>query len=378
MEPTPDVVVIGGGVIGMSVAWRLGQRGARVVVVDPQPGGGATGTAAGMLAPVTEMHYGEEALLTLNLASARRYPDFVGELEDATGLDIGYRRSGTVVAAWDGADLRSLHDLLSLQRRLGLTAEPLDASQLRELEPQVAPGLPGGMFAADDHAVDPRRLHHALALAAGAHGVTIRTSPVVALRTDPVTVDVADGRSLSPQCCVVTAGAWSAALAGKAAGPPLPVRPVKGQTVRLRADPEMLRHVLRGSVRGQPVYLVPRGDGEVVVGATSEEAGFDIAHRAGAVLDLLRFAQALLPPVSEAAVVELSTSLRPATPDNAPLIGAADVPGVFVATGHYRNGVLLAPVTADAVATLVLDGTVPEEVATFGLGRFATTVGGSR
>lgn len=370
MAQTTDVAVVGGGVIGAAIAWRLAARGVGVTLVDPDPGSGATGAAAGMLAPVTELHYGEEPLLALNIASAERYAGFVAELEDETGVDVGYRRTGTVVAAWDGADLASLRDLHAFQLRLGLSAQMLTAAELRALEPAIAPGLPGGVLAADDHSVDPRRLHAALLTATTTRQVQVRRGRAVALREDPPAVVLDDGSVLSAATVVVAAGASSSSLL-----PLLAVRPVKGQTLRLRTSTLPLSRVLRGSVRGHPVYLVPRPDGEVVVGASSEEAGFDLRPRAGVVHDLLRDAQALLPDVSEMELVEVSTGLRPATPDNAPVIGAVGPAGIVAATGHYRNGVLLAPITADAVVAIVVDGEVLPEVAAFGPARFASRVG---
>ena len=349
MRATSDVVVVGGGIIGAAIAWRLARDGATVTVVDPAPGRGATHAAAGMLAPVTELHYGEERLLRLNLASARRYPEFVDEV----GTDVGYRQTGTVVAAWDAADLAALRDLAALHRSLGLTSEMLTASELRGLEPAVAPGLPGGLYAGDDHAVDPRRLHTALLATA-----TIERQPVASVAGGSVTL--ADGRVLAAATVVIAAGARSGQINGVPAIATAGLRPVKGETLRLRADRPVIDHVLRGSVRGAPVYLVPRDGGEIVIGASSEEAGYDERPRAGAVYALLRDAQLLLPAVLEMELVEVCTGLRPATPSNAPVIGAVGS-GLIVALGHYRNGVLLAPITADAVAELVLhDRTLPE------------------
>ena len=372
MRDTVDVVVVGGGIIGAAVAWRLLERGVAVTLVDPAPGTGATSTAAGMLAPVTELHYGEEALLALNTASAALYPEFVAQLQDETGEDVGYAPTGTVVAAWDGADLLALRDLLALQQRLGLSAQMLTAAELRDLEPALAAGLPGGMLAADDHSVDPRRLHAALLAAAEARGLSMRAARVLAVHEQPLSVTLDDGSVLSPAYVAVAGGAWSPSLVAS-----LPVRPVKGQTLRLRTSEPLLTRVVRGSVRGNAVYLVPRDDGEIVVGATSEEAGFDVRPRAGAVHDLLRDAQAVLPGVTETELVEVSTGLRPATPDNAPLIGMTDTHGVFAATGHYRNGILLAPITAAAVVAAIADGVVLPEVASFRPQRFAPASVGS-
>jgi len=381
MPHTADVIVIGGGVIGTATAWRLALAGATVTLVDPRPGTGATETAAGMLAPVTELHYGEEPLLHLNMRAATGYAEFVAELEQATGADVGYRRTGTVVAAWDGGDLAALRDLHRFQLSLGLRADLLSAADLRGLEPSLAPGLPGGLYAGDDHAVDPRRLHAALLVAAESAGVQVERQVATSLAgSEAVTGAVlADGTELSAALTVLAAGARSATIAGPAGSEVRAVvgevRPVKGQTLRLRLDhPDRLGHVTRGWVRGTPVYLVPRVDGELVVGASSEEAGYDETPRAGVIYELLRDAQALLPGVMEMQWREVSTGLRPGTPDNAPLIGPASIGGLVLATGHYRNGVLLAAVTAEAIAGLVVDGSLPEWAAPFGPGRFTSLV----
>jgi glycine oxidase len=348
MTTSSDVIVVGAGVIGLSIAWRLQQRGLIVTVVDPAPGSGASTTAAGMLAPVTELNYGELELLRLGVESARRYPDFAAELEAASGLDIGYRQCGTVVAAWDGADIAGLRDLHALQTALGLKAELITGRELRSLEPALAPGLPGGLFAADDHQVDNRRLHAALWRVVG----SVVAQPVTALvrSGDQVTgVRLGNGETRSAATVVLAAGAWSGALAG------VPVRPVKGQTLRLQLpDQPPLTHIVRGSVKGSRVYIVPRADGEIVVGASSEEVGFDLHPRAGAIYELLRDAQSLIPVLGEARFGEVSTSLRPAAPDNAPIIGPSpELDGLVLAVGHYRNGILLTPITADLVADLI-------------------------
>jgi glycine oxidase len=371
MGDATDVVVIGAGVIGLAAAWRCAQRGLSVTVLDPRPGSGASWTAAGMLAPVTELHYEGRALLALNQESAARYPRFVAELAERTGLSVGYARCGTVQAAWDAADLAALRDLHAFQTALGVQSRMLTARELREAEPGLAAGLPGGLWAADDHQIDNRLLHAALLRAAALAGVREIHSRVAGwlLDGDRVTgVRTEDGRRFSAGTTVLAAGAWSATIgstAGGAAGstagsaigalPPEalpPVRPVKGQTLRLRGPAGLLAHVVRGAVRGSPVYVVPRADGELVVGASSEEAGFDLSARAGAVYELLRDAQLLVPALGEARFEEVSTSVRPGSPDNLPMIGPGALDGLIVATGHYRNGILLAPLTADAVADL--------------------------
>lgn len=367
MDRGSDVIVVGGGVVGAAIAWRAGQRGLRVTLVDPAPGSGATPVAAGMLAPVSEAEYGEQAVIALNLASAARYPAFVAELEAATGRQVGYRPCGTLVIAWTAGDLAALRDLHAFQRSLGLAADLVGRRELRALEPALAPGLAGALLAPGDHQVDNRRLHAALLAAVRQVGVEQLTAPVAALRVldgRVQGVELAGGGFRPAGTVVVAAGAWTGTLAGLPASLRPAVRPVKGQTVRLRGDdPGLLSHVVRGRVHGRPVYVVPRADGELVIGATSEEAGFDVRPRAGAVYELLRDAQTLLPELGEAWWQEVSTGLRPGTPDNLPLIGPAGVDGLLLAAGHYRHGILLTPVTADAVVALLTDGEPPPEVA---------------
>ena len=363
-----DVIIVGAGVIGLGIAWRCAQRGLDVTVVDPAPGSGASTTAAGMLAPVTELHYGEQALLKLNLDSARRYPAFVDELSAVTGLSVGYRRTGTVSVGWDAADLAALRDLRAFGETLGVSSEMLTSQDLRRLEPALAPGLPGGLLANDDHQVDSRALHAALLTAAEVAGARIVPLRVAGLQRETdrsVGVRLDDGRELDAPLVVLAAGAWSPQIGGLPSGQ-VPVRPVKGQTLHLRRDDgPQLRHVVRGTVSGSPVYVVPREDGRIVIGATSEEAGFDLRPRAGAIYELLRDAQSLLPVLGEAEFLEVSTSVRPATADNAPLIGPAALDGLILATGHYRNGVLLTPVTADSVAAYACGEPPPDVVAPF-------------
>jgi glycine oxidase len=377
---SPDVIVVGGGVIGLSAAWRCRQRGLDVTLVDPVPGRGASHTAAGMLAPVTELTYNEQALLGLNLASAQMYPAFVEELEALADVPVGYRRSGTLEVAWDSADLGYLKDLQTFQRSVGVTSELVTGREVRQLEPLVASGIPGGLFAADDHQVDNRALISALSVACRATGVHFLGEKVTELLPAPDNgirgVRTDKGSQLVADMTVLAAGAASAVLSGASLEAPtltpVPVRPVKGQTLRLRHPAGLLlQHVLRGSVKGSPIYLVARDNGEVVVGASSEEQGFDISPRAGVVYELMRDAIALVPQLSECEWVEVSTNLRPGTPDNAPIIGRAEIDGLIFATGHYRNGILLAPITATAVADLASGMHAPAEVAPFNVARFA-------
>ncbi|MDG4793992.1 glycine oxidase ThiO [Micromonospora sp. WMMD1082] len=354
----PDVAVVGAGPVGLAIAWRCAARGLRVVVHDPAPGSGASHVAAGMLAPVAEAYFGERELTALLTESAGRWPGFAAELAEATGADLGYRTEGTLVVGLTSDDLAEARRLWAYQQGLGLPVTPLRPAQLREREPGLAPRLRGGALAATDHQVDPRRLVPALRLAAERAGAVLVAEPVRRLR------EVRAGVT------VVAAGCGAAVLTG------LPVRPVKGQVLRLRAPGggrPGFRHVIRGYADGEHVYLVPRDSGEVVVGATVEERS-DLDVSAGAVLRLLRAAVDLLPELAEYDLVETVAGLRPGTPDNAPILGPLPGhPGVLVATGHHRHGIVLTPVTADLIADLVTGGGPDPLLAPFRPDRFATT-----
>ncbi len=363
---TPDVTVVGGGAIGLAVAWRAAQRGLTTVVADPAPGTGATHAAAGMLAPITEVHYGEVPLLGLNLDSARRWPDFSAELETAADCSIGYRSEGTVAVAFDDDDVRALDALVQFQGQLDLPVERLGSRECRSLEPSLSPRVRGGALVTGDHQVEPRALTTALVRACDGVGVEFVRRAVTAVGPGPrVRLDGDD--VLESRSVVVAAGWRSAALVD------IPVRPVKGQILRLRGDvSSLLTRTVRGLSHGVSVYLVPRANGELVVGATVEERGADTTVTAGAVRELLDAAVDLVPGVSELEFSETSTGLRPGTPDNAPLLGRA--PGeddVWVATGHFRNGILLTPVTADVMADLVTGSDPPAIARSFDLERFA-------
>lgn len=319
-----DVLVVGGGIIGLVTAWRAAQRGLGVVLADPEPGGGAAQVAAGMLAAVTELHYGEQTLLALNVESARRYPAFAAELTEVTGLDTGYRACGTLAVALDSDDRAHLRDLHALQVRCGLESEWLSGRDCRRLEPMLAPGVRGGLRVDGDHQIDPRRLAKALVSActqAGvrfAHGWVERLSVV---RERAAGVVLADGTELAADQVVLAAGSLSGRLAGVPEELLPPVRPVKGQVLRLTVPPAyapFLSRTVRAVVRGSEVYLVPRENGELVVGATSEELGWDTTVTAGGVYELLRDAHELVPGITELPLTETRAGLRPASPTTRP------------------------------------------------------------
>ncbi|GGS70877.1 glycine oxidase ThiO [Streptomyces violaceus] len=376
--PTSDVLVIGGGIIGLVTAWRAAQRGFATAVVDPEPGGGAAQVAAGMLAAVTELHYGEQTLLGLNLVSARRYPDFAAELTDLTGHDLGYRRCGTLAVALDADDRAHLRELHALQQQSGLESQWLSGRECRRLEPMLAPGVRGGLRVDGDHQIDPRRLAGALVAACERAGVVFHRAwaeRLTVVRDRVAGVVTADGTALDAGRVVLAGGSLSGRLAGVPEDVLPPVRPVKGQVVRLimpqRHGPFLSRTV-RAVVRGSHVYLVPRESGELVIGATSEEMGWDTTVTAGGVYELLRDAHELVPGITELPFTETRAGLRPGSPDNAPLLGPTGLEGLLLATGHYRNGVLLTPVTGDAMAHVLSTGELPEEARPFTPQRFST------
>ncbi|GIF73821.1 glycine oxidase ThiO [Asanoa siamensis] len=361
------VVVAGGGLIGLAVAWRAATRGLSVTVVDDAPGDGASRAAAGMLAPLTEAAYGEEALRALSRESLARYPGFLADL----GGTVALRTAGTVEVGFDADDMAALDRLHAYYVESGLPVERLTAGQARRREPALSPRVRGALHAPTDHSIEPRALHAALLTAAVDAGVEIVRSRIAALAVtdDRATgVVLSSGAVLGGDTVVLALGAWSGALPGT---PPLPVRPVKGQILRLRGGDGLLAGTIRALVRGRHVYLVPSADDRLVVGATSEELGFDATVTAGAVHDLLRDAIEVVPEVAELELVETLARWRPGTPDNAPLLGPSPLPGLVLATGHHRNGVLLTPATADAIADLLTEGTLPAYAAPFTMdGRF--------
>jgi glycine oxidase len=371
-----DVAVVGAGVIGLSVAWRAAQEGLTVAICDPEPARGASWAAAGMLAPTTEGRWGEGTLQALSQASAAAWPGYAAALEDDSGLPVGLRRDGTLSVALDADDYRVLEESFAVQREMGCDVELLSGQDCRRLEPSLNPRVAGGVLSAGDHQVDNRALLRALTQAIAARGAELLRSAVrevrrtAAERVGGVVLD--DGTELAADRVVVAAGWRSGQLGGLAHGDVAPVRPVKGQILRLRSDPSVpvIGRAIRAMAQGRSVYLVPRASGEVVVGATVEERGPDTTVTAGAVYDLLRAAVAVVPEVAELELSEAMAGLRPGSPDNGPILGAASTPGLFLATGHYRNGVLLAPLTADALFDALSGRDIGGAAAAFSLRRF--------
>jgi glycine oxidase len=349
-----DVLGVGAGLAGLPIAWELARRGATVRVVDRGvPGGGTSLVAAGMLAPVTETEPDDPDHLAVGRAGLDRWPAFAAALEAASGIPVPLHAAGTLALARDRDEAEALGRFAGVCDRFGLPVERLLPSAARRLEPALAPTLRGALAVPGDAAVDPRRVVEALVTAVRGAGVDLVEAPVERLltegRTDPRAAGVvlADGSALRAGAVVLATGAWPVAGVPEAAR--IPVRPVKGQLLVLRdpSGPGLVERVLRFG----PGYLVPRDDGRYVLGATTEERGFDTATTAWALHDLLRDGFELVPGLLDLEVQETLAGLRPTTPDALPAIGpAAGVDGLWWATGHHRNGVLLAPLTGALVA----------------------------
>jgi glycine oxidase len=367
------IVIVGAGICGLAIAWRLAGRGRAVTVIDAGAAGrAASWAAAGMLAPQVEAEPGEETLLPLILESRAMWRDFAAELTRDSGHELGYRDQGTMVVALDRDDRAALEFRFDYLSRQGIGLEWLTGAQARRREPHLAPGVSAAMVSADDHQVDNRAVVAALRAVCVAKGVTL-------IEHDAVEeILVAGGRiagvrlatrRIDAPIVVLAAGAWSRNIAGLPEDLRPPVRPLKGQMMAVRMDARapLISHV----VWGPGVYLVPRDDGRLLIGATVEEMGFDISMTAGGMFELLRAAWETLPGIYELPVIESWAGLRPASRDDAPILGATALDGLVMATGHHRNGILLAPITAATIARLILTGEVADAIRPFTLARFA-------
>jgi glycine oxidase len=372
--PSPKVAIIGAGVIGLGIAWRLAAKGATVDVFDRSAAGsGASHAAAGMLAACCEAEPGEDALVALGRESQARWPAFADELLKASGIDVELRTEGTLVVALTADDQARIHHHLAHQKKLGLPLEWITAAETRRREPHLAGKLAGAVWSPEDHQVDNRKLAAGLRVAAEAAGATIHEhKPVKDIslaggRADGVVL--ADGVKVAADVVVLAAGAWSRTIGGLAPELRPPVRPIKGQMLSLKMDAAapLMTHV----IWAPGVYMVPRRDGRLIVGATVEEKAFDTSLTAGGLLTLLEAAWRTIPAIEELPIDEMWVGHRPGSRDDAPIVGPGPAQGLIYATGHHRNGILLAPVTVDAVAKLVLEGALDPAIRPFGIERFA-------
>lgn len=369
---TDRVLIVGGGTIGLATGFELARQGTPVTLFDRgEAGRGTSWQAAGMLAPDAEIGFEELDLYRLNRESLRRWPDFVDRVEAASGQEVDYRDTGTLVVADDRDSAEALRRLYDFQEEQGLDVTWLTGEEAREIEPFLAPRLSAAIYCPSDHQVDNRRLLEALRVAFEAEGGTLHEeTPVQAVVPDPEVpaVVAGDGQRVTGGQVVVAAGVWSRELDGLE--PAAPVRPVKGQMIQLRRKtPFDLQHV----VRGPDAYLAPKSNGRILVGATSEEMGFDTTVTAGGLYDLLEGAWEVVPGIYDLPVDETWAGLRPASRDHAPLLGNTDAPGVAMATGHYRHGILLTPVTAEEMARLVRTGETSGWIEPFSPTRFSRT-----
>jgi glycine oxidase len=367
------VAIIGAGVVGLGIAWRLAARGAQVEVFDRGAAGkGASHAAAGMLAACAEAEPGEEALVALGRESQARWPAFATGLEKASGIDVELRQEGTVVIALTADDQAKLLHHLAFQQKLGLPLQWISAAETRRREPHLAGKLAGAIWSPEDHQVDNRKLAAALKIAAVRAGVRIHehqpVAEIASLGGRVTGIVLADGRKVSADAVVLAAGAWSRSIAGIAPHTLPPVRPIKGQMLALRMDAAapLATHV----IWGPGVYMVPRRDGRLIIGGTVEERGFDATLTAGGLLTLLEAAWRAVPAIEELPIDEMWVGHRPGSRDDAPILGPASLGGLIYATGHHRNGILLAPVTADAISRLILEGTIEPAIRPFGIERF--------
>ncbi len=369
----PTVAVVGGGICGLGIGWRLAAAGCRVDVFDRGVAGReASWAAAGMLAARVETEPGEEPLLALNLESQAMWPDFAQELEAASDIALGYRDEGTLVVAAHRDDAAELRNTYEFHRSLDLDMEWLTGGQARRIEPHLAPGVSAGVLSKGDHQVDNRQLVLALRDAFMRAGGTLHeNTPVEAIDVEAEQAKGVQvgGRRFDADMVLLAAGAWSYDIDGVPPAARPPVRPLKGQMLSLRMDPRapIMDHVLWGP----GIYIVPRRDGTLILGATVEEKGFDTDLTAGGIFRLLEAAWEILPQIEELPINEMWVGFRPTSRDDAPILGATPVEGLVVATGHHRNGVLLAPLTIDAVSAFMLDGVAPKSIETFGIDRFA-------
>lgn len=371
----PRTAIIGGGVIGLGIGWRLAQAGCPVEIFERgEAGKGASWAAAGMLAAGVETEPGELGLYALNRASQQAWPQFAAEIEAASGQSVELRQEGTLIVALNRDDSAQLRYTYDFQRNHGIELVWLSGAEARQREPFLHPGLAGAVFSAGDHQVENRKLVRALRTAFLAAGGKLHEHQAVT-GIDTVSGKVTGVRlgaqRVAADVIVLAAGAWSGEVEGlpKTARPP--VRPIKGQMLALRMNraAPLLRHV----VWTPRVYLVPRSDGRLIVGATTEERGFDGDLTAGGVFTLLEGVWRALPGVEELPIDEMWVGFRPGSRDDAPILGAGEIEGFVYATGHHRNGILLTPVTVDGVAHYILTGEIAEVIRPFAMARFAAS-----
>ena len=351
------VAIVGGGVIGLAIGWRLARGGVDVSLFERDKAGrGASWVAAGMLAPLSEVGFEEEDFLTLGRESLRLFPHFLDELREDANDEIALDTRGTLIIGLDRDDTERLRRLHGFREDLGLPVEWLTGTEAREIEPFLSPRTNSAIWIPDDHQIDNRRLVEALKAAFRKRGGKLYENCFVS------SIHSTDGRvrsiqtekgSVDAECVVIAAGCWSKGIGGIPKELLPPVRPVKGQIITLGADdPYTFSHV----VRAPDAYLLPKGDGRVLLGASEEEMGFDTTITAGPIYRLLERGWKAVPSIYDLPIREIVAGLRPGSRDHNPVVGKTPIEGLYYATGHYRHGILLTPATSRELSDLILEG----------------------
>jgi glycine oxidase len=363
-----DAIIIGGGIIGCSIALRLASEGLSLALIERDKiGCESSRAAAGMLCPQTEK-LEPGAYFDLCLRSRSMYADFADRIKEISDIDPQYRDEGTIFVALDEKDAEESRLWTDWQKESGLSLERLTAGELRKLEPSVRDDAAGGVFIPGDHQIENRLLMDALSIAVRRAGVTAlegREVSSIIVGGDRATGVVCDGERMEAGTVIVAAGSWSGRLLENFL-PQVKTIPARGQMIALRGDRLPMTRVLHS----KRCYVIPRQDGRILIGATVEYAGFQKAVTAAGINTLLEAAIELAPELASFEIVETWCGLRPDTADHLPIIGESGIDNLLLATGHFRNGILLAPITAELIAEMILNRRVPAEASRFGADRF--------
>ena len=357
-----QTAVIGAGLVGLSAARAVAKRGEHITIIDDYRVAAASPMAGGMLAPISELWFGEEARLRLDIQSLRLWPTYARDLEQESGVDIDLRTHGTLQVSFDHDDLLELRRIHDLQINLGLETELLTSEEVLHLSPFLNPKITGGIHIKDDLAVDNRKLLKALYQALEISGATFINNSVTRMAKISEMFELElSSTKLRFDRVILATGAWTNELLDDF-GPNPQIRPINGEILRLSSKTRVLDHTIRANVRGSAVYIVPRSNfddsptHELVVGATQNERGFESLPQAGGIYQLLRDSREILPHILEMNLVEVGMGLRPGSRNNTPIIDRhPNHPELIIATGHYRNGVLLTPLT-ELTLSQILDG----------------------
>jgi len=370
-QASNPAVVIGGGIIGLSVGWQLLRRGVPTVLFEREKTGrAASWAAAGMLAPHSEVGFEEEEFLRLGIESLNEFPRFLGELAEDAGRRVALDERGTMIVGFHRDDTERIRRLYEFRNQLGLPVKWLPGTAGREIEPLLSPKITAAIWLPDDCQINNHDLLDTLKDAFVARGgVLAEKTPVrsVVIENGRARAVRTDEREIAASSVIVAAGCWSGLIEGIPESLKPPVRPVKGQIVSLRMNDEFnFAHV----VRAPDAYLLPKSDGRLLVGATQEEMGFDLTPTAGPVMRLLERGWEAIPSIYDLPIDSIDVGLRPGSRDNEPLIGPTEISDLYYATGHHRHGILLAPVTAYALCDMIIEGKTTELLVPFHPSRF--------